>query len=164
MNFNFIYPLVFVAIALLLYFSSVRRRITSLAILAGVVLFTYFNSLPALATTNIAALGASDRALTEEQQAFEEKLKLTPDGGHYSGIEHIEQTRPDQMPVDDSTIQETIEGYSGDNVIISVANGSVRLSGRVQDKNTAEELVEKTKAIPGVREVTFNLGLEKKAS
>ncbi|WP_052055339.1 hypothetical protein [Myxosarcina sp. GI1] len=153
-----------VAIAAIYRFGNIKRLTSSLAVLIAVTLITYFTSLPALATTNIAALGANDRALTEEQQQFEEDLKLTPDGSHYSGLEHVEQTTAEQMPVDNETIEQSIRDYAGDSVTIGVASGSVRLTGRVKDKDTAHDLVEQTKSIPGVREVTFNIGLDNKAS
>ena len=160
---SFIYSLGFIAIAVGFYLGILKRLSSFLAFLSSMLLIAYCTSLPALATTNIAALGANDRTLTEEQQAFEEDLKLTPDGSHYSGIEHTEITNSQQLPVDDKTIKQSIKDYSDGNVVIGVANGSVRLTGRVKDKDTAHDLVEKTKAIPGVREVTFNLGLDEQA-
>jgi hypothetical protein len=133
-------------------------RHSILAIL-GIAMIGYFSNVPALA-----ALENSDRQMSQEQRVLEENLKLTPDGGHYSGIEYAERTTGAQKPVNDDTIQNTIEAYTSDNVIVAVANGSVRLSGRVKNKEVAQHIVDQTKTIPGVHEITFNLGLDNKAS
>ncbi len=141
----------------------IRRKYSSAPTLAilTIVLFTYFcSTLPALATPNMAALAARDRAISERQQALEEDLKITPGGGHYSGLEYAKRTAAQENPVSDETIKSSIEDYVSDNVIVAVANGSVRFSGTVKNKETARHIVEQTKEIPGVHEVTFNFGLE----
>ena len=156
------------AIAAIAYFSPIvtekKHLLRFTAVLLTIVLLTYSSSANALAANDLAALGADDSTLTREQQQLEEDLKLTPDGGHYSGIEYAERTNGEKEAVSDETIEKSIQAYTSDNVVVAVANGSVRLSGRVKDKEVAQHIVEQIKAIPGVHEVTFNLGLDNKAS
>jgi hypothetical protein len=144
--------------------SKKKRLFYSIIVLLGITILSYFNSLQAIAATDLAALGANESTLTPEQQQLEEDLKVTPGGGHYSGIEYAEPTTGVEKAVSDDSIEKSIKAYTGDNVVVAVANGSVRFSGRVKDKETAQEIVEQTKAIPGVFEITFNLGLDNKAS
>ncbi|MBV6627561.1 MAG: BON domain-containing protein [Rivularia sp. (in: Bacteria)] len=133
------------------------------AFLIFLIFTAVFNSLPAQATPNLAALGARDNAITEQQQSLEEDLKLTPGGGHYSGIEYARRTTTEQRPVSDETIKETLDSYTNDNLVVSVTNGAVKLSGRVKDKEIAQHVVEEIKEIPGVHEITFDIGLENQA-
>ncbi|MBE9045565.1 BON domain-containing protein [Pleurocapsales cyanobacterium LEGE 10410] len=143
--------------------SKKKRLFYSIVVLLGITILGYFNSFQAIAATDLAALGANESTLTPEQQQIEE-LKVTPGGGHYSGIEYAEPTTRVEKAVSDDSIEKSIKADTGDNVVVAVANGSVRFSGRVKDKETAQEIVEQTKAIPGVFEITFNLGLDNKAS
>lgn len=136
----------------------------SIVVLLGVATWVYYNSFPAIAATDLAALGANESTLPQEQQQIEEDLKVTPGGKHYSGIEYTERTQKAENPVSDDSIKESIKAYTSDNVVVAVANGSVRFSGRVKDKETAQDIIEQTKAIPGVFEITFNLGLNNPAS
>lgn len=112
----------------------------------------------------MAALSTKDIDLPQRQQILEEDLKLVPEGTHYSGVESIPITSRDQNPISDTTIKKNIEFLLNNNVVVAVVNGSVRLAGTVKDRATARELVAKTKAILGVREVTFNFGLENSLS
>ena len=140
-----------------------KRLFRSTAVLLGIVILSYFNSIPALAATDSAKPGAIKDFVGEEQQALQENLNITPDGGHYSGIEYADRTQGVEKAISDESIEQTLEEYSSDNLTVAVANGSVRLSGRVKDKDVARHIIEQTKAIPGVHEITFNLGLENKA-
>ena len=158
----------FLAIAIIVGFKLLQRKYSfaSTITLLSIVIFTYsFNSLPALATPSLAALGARDSAIHEPQQSMEEDLKLTPGGGHYSGIEYSDSARTaeNQPSVSDEAILESIEPYTNDSLIISVTNGAVKLSGRVENKEVARHVVEEIKEIPGVHEITFDIGLENKA-
>lgn len=142
-----------------------KRLFYSTVILLVIAIFSYTNSLSAIAATDLAVLGANESTLPQsEQQQIEEDLKVTPGGGHYSGIEHTERTQKVENPVSDDSIKESIKAYTSNNVVVAVANGSVRLSGRVKDKETAQDIIEQTKAVPGVFEITFNLGLDNPAS
>lgn len=153
----------FMAFAITFGFSLLKRKYSLVSntalIVIGVFVFS-FNSLPAQAMPNLAALGAKDNAIHQQQQSLEEDLKLTPGGGHYSGIEYAQRSASESSPLSDETIKQSIEPYTSDNLIVSVANGAVRLSGRVEDKEVARHIVEEIKEIPGVHEITFNLGLE----
>ncbi|WP_414621335.1 BON domain-containing protein [Calothrix sp. CCY 0018] len=160
--------ILFLTVTIVVSFSLLQRKYSfaSTIALLSIVIFTYsFNNLPALATPNLAALGARDSAIHEPQQSMEEDLKLTPGGGHYSGIEYSDSARnaENQPPVSDETILESIEPYTNDNLIVSVTNGAVKLSGRVENKEVARHVVEEIKEIPGVHEITFDIGLENKA-
>lgn len=158
--------ILFLTIAIMVSLSLLQRKysLASTIALFSLVIFTYsFNSLPALATPNIAALGARDSAIHESQQTMEEDLKLTPGGGHYSGIEYSARTAAEESPLSDETIKQSIEPYTNDNLIVSVTNGAVKLSGRVENKEVARHVVEEIKEIPGVHEITFDIGLENKA-
>ena len=140
-----------------------KRLFHSTAVLLSIAILSYYNSLPAMAATESATPGAIKRFVSNEQQELEEDLNLTPGGGHYSGIEHAERTTGVEKAVSDSSIESTIEKYSSDYLTVAVANGSVKLSGQVKDKEIARHIVNQVKEIPGVYEVTYNLGLENKA-
>ncbi|GAB4537995.1 MAG: hypothetical protein Tsb0014_27270 [Pleurocapsa sp.] len=135
----------------------------STAILLGVAIVSYSTNFPALAATDSVQPGAIKNFVSEEEQTLQENLNLTPNGGHYSGLEYADETQGVEQVFSDESIEQTIEKYSSDNLTVAVANGSVRLSGRVKDKDVARHIIDKTKDIPGVREVTFNLGLDNQA-
>ena len=147
-----------------LFVTKKKYLLYSTAILLAVAMLFYSHSYSALAAADAATPGAINRFVSEEQQELEEDLNLTPGGGHYSGIEYAERAKGEAQPVSDEVIQETIEEYRSDNLTIAVANGSVRVSGRVQDKDVARHVIEQIKEIPGVHEITFDLGLENKAT
>ena len=141
-----------------------KRRLSFVsAVLLGIAVLSYSNNVLALTETDSATPGAIKRFVSEEQQELEEDLNLTPGGGHYSGIEHTERTKGIEKPISDASIKETLDKYSSDDLTVAVANGSVRLSGKVKDKDIARHVVEQVKEIPGVYEVTYNLGLENNA-
>ena len=79
-------------------------------------------------------------------------------------VEHTDRTLEVEKAVSDDSIEKSIKGFASKDVVVAVANGSVRLSGRVKDKETAQALVEQIKAITGVFEITFNLGLDNPVS
>ncbi|MGB3652891.1 MAG: BON domain-containing protein [Rivularia sp. (in: cyanobacteria)] len=158
----------FLAIAIIFGFNLLQRKYSfasTIALLSLIISAYSLNNLPALATPSLAALGARDSAISQpqQQQSLEEDLKLTPGGGHYSGIEYSARTAAEESPLSDETIQQSIEPYTSDNLIVSVTNGAVKLSGRVKDKEVARHVVEEIKEIPGVHEITFDIGLENKA-
>jgi osmotically-inducible protein OsmY len=47
-----------------------------------------------------------------------------------------------------------------ENLLVQLSNGSVFLTGTVNDRDTARSLVDQTKEIPGVIQVSFELGLQ----
>lgn len=132
------------------------RYLTKVCVLLlTVTCLFFFTNAQALAQTQIAALGASDSAVSND----ETDLKMTPSGKHYSGLEYAERTQANENPVSDNVIQKSIESKADSGVVVAVANGSVRLSGRVDNKEEAENLIATVKKIPGVHEITFDLGL-----
>ncbi|MBE9048497.1 BON domain-containing protein [Pleurocapsales cyanobacterium LEGE 10410] len=144
--------------------STKKRHRLSFAVVMLVMLFafSYFSSVPVLAA-DLTQPGAIERFVSEEQQELEEDLNLTPGGNHYSGIEHVDRTSANETAASDEAIEQTLEEFSSDDLTIAVANGSVRLSGKVENKEIARHVIEQTKNIPGVYEVTFDLGLENAA-
>lgn len=110
----------------------------------------------------IAALGTSDSAINQGQQALEEDLKVDPTGDHYEGIEYSDQ-RIKRQPADQDLMKSIKSQLSGD-VVVAVANGSVRLSGTVKNRAAGEEMVELVKRTEGVHEVAFDLGLREGSS
>lgn len=159
----------FLAIAVVttlgLLLSKVNRPFRSLAMLMTALLLLSTTSLPALATPHLAALGASDSALNQQQKNLEEdSLKLNPGLGQYSGVEDVPERLFSGQPLSDSEIERKIKSEITDDLVIDIKNGEVLLSGRVEDKETAQNIVEQVKEIPGVRQITFELGLEEIAS
>lgn len=108
----------------------------------------------------MAALGADDSALTKEQKAFDENLRLNPEGTQYTGLESVPKQSSGKQ-LNDAQVEEAIRSNVRDNLAVNVTNGSVMLTGRVEDKETAQAIVEQVKQIPGVQEISFSLGLEK---
>lgn len=107
--------------------------------------------------TQPATAGAvDDNVLSEGQKALNENLKTTPQGNQYQGIEYPQVTG---TPLSDQQITEKIKREIPDNLKLSVASGSVRLSGKVSDRRTAQRIVQDIKEIPGVHEVSYDLGL-----
>ncbi len=106
-----------------------------------------------------AAMATNENATSPGQAEFEEKsLKINPAGRHYSGLEYVKETNSGQMAYSDTKIERKIKSIDS-RLTAGVVNGSVIVSGRVADKATAQDVVEKVKSIPGVHEVTFDLGL-----
>jgi osmotically-inducible protein OsmY len=102
------------------------------------------------------AAAVDDNVLTEGQKALNENLKTTPQGNQYQGIEYP-QTKG--TPLSDQQITEKIKDEIPEGIKLSVASGSVRVSGKVSDRRTAQEIVQDIKEIPGVQEVSYDLGL-----
>jgi osmotically-inducible protein OsmY len=102
------------------------------------------------------AAAVDDDVLTEGQKALNENLKTTPQGNQYQGIEY-----PDAKgtPLSDQQITKRIKDEIPEGLKISVASGSVRISGKVSDRRTAQNIVQDIKEIPGVHEVSYDLGL-----
>lgn len=134
----------------------------SLPMLLLIGVFVCTSCRPVLAAPHLAALGASDNALNKEQKALDESLRLNPEGTLYTGVESVQQQPFGQKP-NDTAIKKTILSDVEDDLVVEVTNGSVQLTGRVEDKQTAQDIVARVKQIPGVQEITFSLGLEKPA-
>lgn len=139
-----------------------QRRWLSLCVVLPILYLYIFSNVPAWAADSVQP-GTIKRFVSEEQQELEQDLNLTPGGNHYTGIEHVDRTSGNEAAVSDEAIEQTLEEFSSDDLTIAVANGSVRLSGEVKNKDVARHVIEQTKNIPGVYEVTFDLGLENAA-
>lgn len=96
-------------------------------------------------------------ALTNTQKDFNETLQTTPQGNQYQGIEYADTKG---TPLGDQEITNRVESKTPKELKVSVSNGSVRLSGKVSDRSTAQAIVNDIKEIPGVHEVAYDLGLE----
>ncbi len=108
--------------------------------------------------TQPALAGAvNPNALTDEQKDLNETLLSTPNDSQYEGIEYAEVKG---TPLGDQDITDRVERKVPDTLKISVSNGSVRLSGKVKSRDTARAIIEDVKSIPGVHEVSYDLGLK----
>ena len=141
-----------------------RRLFPSAVSVFAVLLLTVAPSSPARSAPLLGALGTPDRALkTPQQKQLDERLKLNPGGGQYSGVEYVQEDFNPPEALGDREIKQAIKSEVEEDLVAMVANGSVILSGTVKDRDTAREIVEKVKAIPGVHEITFELGLKEKS-
>lgn len=95
--------------------------------------------------------------LTNDQQELNEKLQTTPSGNQYQGIEYADVKG---TPLGDREITDRVVAQTPKDLKISVSNGSVRLSGKVSDRSAAQAIIKEVKAIPGVHEVSYDLGLK----
>ena len=130
----------------------------------SILLLTFAQSSSALATPLIGALGTPDSALqTPEQKQLDERLKLNPGGGQYSGVEYVKKEWKRSKALSDREIRDTIKSDIQEDLVAMVTNGSVILSGTVKDQDTARKIVKRVKRIPGVHEITFELGLKEKS-
>lgn len=139
-----------------------KSLLYSTTLLLGITVLSYSDNITAFAAINTDNVKTNFIA-TQNKQQLQEDLRLTPDGSHYSGVEHAQPITGELKTVNDDSIQQSIEAYTDNKIIVSVANGSVRLSGRVKDKDVAQHIVEQALAIPGVYEITFDLGLDNTA-
>ena len=95
--------------------------------------------------------------LTNDQQKLNETLQSNPSDSQYQGIEYADVKG---TPLGDQEITNRVERQVPENLKVSVSNGSVRLSGKVSDRDTAQAIVNDVKSIPGVHEVAYDLGLK----
>jgi hypothetical protein len=107
------------------------------------------------------AAAVNDNVLSKPQAELNETLKTTPNGNQYQGIEYADTKG---SPLSDREITRKIDNTAPDSLKISVANGSVRLSGKMSDRGTAQSLIQTIKEIPGVHEISYDIGLENLAS
>lgn len=101
------------------------------------------------------AAAANDDSLSEGQKALNEELRTDPAGVQYEGIEY---PQVDGTPLSDREITARIYNNAPDNLKVSVASGAVRISGTVENKEVAKEIVQNIREIPGVHEVSYDLG------
>ncbi|PSO75873.1 MAG: hypothetical protein BRC44_17755 [Cyanobacteria bacterium QS_4_48_99] len=75
-------------------------------------------------------------------------MKPEPGGGQYKEIESVQKPSCGK-PLSDAEIENRIKEMRGD-LVANVANGSVILSGRVENIEIAREVVKQVKEIPGI--------------
>lgn len=102
------------------------------------------------------AAAAKERAMSPEQRELNADLRKTPNGNQYQGIEYPDV---DGAPLSDRAIRDRIESKVPSDLALSVSSGAVRLSGKVDDLKEAQSIVQSVKEIPGVHEVSYDLGL-----
>lgn len=135
------------------------RLFRSTVIMLGVLLFTYTGSMAALASPYMGAMGASGHLSDSVgNQSIDEDLSITGDKSQYSGLEYASPT-PGHPPLSDGEIRDAIKSKMNDELVADVASGAVILSGTVENKEEARDLIEQIKDIPGVHEITYELGL-----
>ncbi|MBW4459786.1 MAG: BON domain-containing protein [Nodosilinea sp. WJT8-NPBG4] len=96
-------------------------------------------------------------ALTDEQLDLNETLQSTPNDSQYEGIEYANVKG---TPLGDQEITDRIMSKVPDNLKVGVSNGAVQLSGKVKSRDSARAIIEDVKSIPGVHEVSYDLGLK----
>ncbi|MBD2308983.1 BON domain-containing protein [Chroococcidiopsis sp. FACHB-1243] len=157
----FILSFVTGTIAIVGLFLTKRNRLSApVVLLLAIGVFICTSSRPVLAAPHFAALGADDNALTKEQKALDENLRSNPEGTQYTGLESVPKDSSGKQ-LNDVAIKEFILSNVRGDLAVDVTNGSVMLTGRVEDKKTARAIVEQIKQIPSVQEISFSLGLEK---
>jgi osmotically-inducible protein OsmY len=153
MNFDIALIIALSALVTLSVWLLKSQRMSQVIAVALGVLMVALNGAPA-----IAAQAASDEALTETKDVPESVLKETSPGSQYSGIEYANDQLGNEA-VSDRAIRSQIKDIR-DDLAVSVSNGSVRMTGTVENKTVAQNVVDRVKNIKGVHEITFDLGLE----
>jgi BON domain len=95
--------------------------------------------------------------LTDQQKDLNETLQSTPNDSQYEGIEYADVKG---TPLGDQEITDRIMSKVPDNLKVGVSNGAVQISGKVNSRDTARAVIEDVKSIPGVHEVSYDLGLK----
>lgn len=125
---------------------------------AGLVALTCLAVVLAGFTQPALAGAVNGDALTGGQKELNQTLKSTPNDNQFQGIEYADVKG---TPLGDQEITDRVEGAVPENLKVSVSNGSVRLTGKVADRSAAQAIVDDVKAIPGVHEVAYDLGLKR---
>jgi hypothetical protein len=140
----------FVSAGLLFMVISTRQvKMGALAVLFAIIM------VGGMAQPSLAA-AVNDDVLTEGQADLQETLQTTPHGNQYQGIEYAPDT---SAGMSDREITERIRSEIPDNLKLSVSNGAVRLSGKVANRRDAQAIVQSIKEVPGVHEISYDLGL-----
>ncbi len=124
---------------------------------ASLVALTCLTVVLASFTQPALAGAVSGDVLTNDQKELNDTLKSAPTDNQYQGIEYADVKG---TPLGDQEITDRVEGAVPENLKVSVSNGSVRLTGKVADRSAAQAIVDDVKAIPGVHEVAYDLGLK----
>jgi len=148
-----------IALATSLYMVSKYRRQTILsAVIACSVLLSF--AAPAVAMQPAGSSGTPDVDMPGRMSgdAGYEKTgnyKTMPtSGSQYQGLTHPEAKG---TPLGDEDIERRIDAKVPNTIVYSVSNGSVRISGQVRDRRTAEKIVEDVQNIPGIHELAYDI-------
>jgi hypothetical protein len=146
------FVMVVIGIGAVCYLYSLLPQRGKMGLLAATLLTV---TLSAIASPAYAA-AANENVLSDSQKALQENLKTTPHDNQYQGIEYAQEIGE---LLSDRAITERVKAEIPSNLKLSVSNGSVRLSGKVSDLDTAKHIVQDIKAVPGVHEISYDLGL-----
>ena len=138
-------------VLLFTYLPRWQQLSLSLSLVAFLSLFTLATAQPAFAAA------ANDAVLSDEQSALQETLKTTPGGSQYQGIEYAQEKG---AAVSDIAITRKVDSIVPSSLSLSVSNGSVRLSGKVENREAAQDIVQQVKEVEGVQQVAYDLGLQ----
>jgi len=128
------------------------RRLNFPLLVASIALFTW-GSFGLM--TSPTALSAPE---ISEKPAPEQELQATTSSGKYIGLEYVQGSTSGNRKGDQEIIN-TVKDLN-DELVVQSSNGSVLLSGQVNDRQTARSLVDSIKEIPGVIQVSYELSLE----
>ena len=137
-----------------------KSLLYSTTILLAIAVSSYSDQIAAFAAIendNNDNVAASQDIIKQNKQQLQEDLTLSPDGKHYSGTAYAININEEAKVFNDETIEQIIKTQTNNNVMVAVANGSVKLSGKVQDQEVARHIIEQAKTIPGVYEISFDL-------
>ena len=155
---NFALPLL-LGFALVALINSLNIKLFRLGYLPAILASaTLFASLGFGGMTAPNALSAPE---STGKPAPEQELQATQSSSQYIGLEYVQGSALEEAKGDQEII-ETIEEMN-DNLVVQSSNGSVFLSGTVNDRQTARSLVNDTKQIPGVIQVSYELGLQQES-
>ncbi|MBE9098123.1 BON domain-containing protein [Vacuolonema iberomarrocanum] len=137
---------------------KVAQRRYAFAPILAVAVFVLGGLAPAAQAAEISPLLAVTRDAGQSIETLDDGMTQTSKGGQYQGLEY---PNAKGTPLSDSEITRRIQADAPGTLVMSVSNGSVRLSGNVSDRKTAEGIVATVKALPGVHEVAYDIGLDK---
>ncbi len=125
---------------------------------AGLVALTCLTLMLAGFTQPALAGAVNGDTLTNDQKELNQTLQTTPNENQYQGIEYADVKG---TPLGDQEITDRVESAAPKNLKVSVSNGSVRLTGKVANRSAAQAIIDDVKAIPGVHEVAYDLGIKR---
>ncbi len=138
----------FTAIGLSLFLLPRQLKVGSLLVVFLIVMANSI-ALPVLASNGAEVVSESERSVAGAADT-------SPQMSQYQGFEHAGSKG---NVLSDKEITSRIRQNVSDDLKLSVSNGAVRISGSVSDRQTAQEIVQSIKEVPGVIEIAYDLGL-----
>jgi|GEM_PF-2265487 len=135
---------------------TAKHRPYAIAPMLAAMVFVLSALAPAAQAAENSQLLAVARRAGQSVEALDKGVTQSGEDSQFQGLEY---PNVKGTPLGDSEITRRIEAKVPDTIVMSVSNGSVRLSGNVSDRKTAENIVEMVKEIPGVHEVAYDIGL-----